>query len=193
MERIPFFRLINERLVIVLRVVVHPAFRGIGLTKSLLRLETGPEIRALIACSALGIHFPFFLGAGFVRAEHPRCLRYPEHDALDQMLRDCSNEMLDDLNNYAHAQRHYDELTTTKKASLRELVTTICVRMNVDYAAFHGRIAGVEVGPEERLALESIFHCLADRLPEESFGAMLSEALFFPVAGFVMVLPLPDA
>lgn len=188
MERIPFFRLVNERLLIVLRVVVHPTFRGVGLTKPLLQPETEPEVRALVACSALGIHFPFFIGAGFVRAEHPRCLRYLEHDALEELLRDCSDELLDDLNNYDHAQRYYDGLAAGDRVALRSVVTAICVRMNVDYAVFHGEIAGLDVGPDERALLEEIFLRLAKGVPEEKFGTMLSEALFFPAAGFVKML-----
>jgi ABC-type lipoprotein export system ATPase subunit/GNAT superfamily N-acetyltransferase len=185
LEGIPFFRLVNERLSIVLRVVLHPSFRGVGLTRPLLHPDVAKGTRALVACSALGLHFPFFLGAGFKRTDHPRCVRYPEHDVLDAFLSDCADEVLDDLNSYAFAQAYYDAQSLAKRADLRAVATALCTRMNVDYAMFHGEIADIDIGPDERAQLETIFRSLAANVPEDSFGTMLSEAMFFPAAGFV--------
>jgi len=188
LNSIPFFRLVNERLLIVLRVVVHPTFRGVGLTKELLQPRLTSHLGAIVACSALGIHFPFFLGAGFVRINHPRCLRYHEHDRLDVLLGACSPELLEDLNDYGCSQLYYGSLTAIERQRLRTTVTEICVRMNVDYAEFHGRIAGLELEPNDRMAVERIFRRLTEQVPDESFGTMLSEALYFPAAGFIKML-----
>lgn len=184
LEQLPLFAALNQRALVVLRVIVHPLFRGVGLTKRLLQPELGPEVRCVVTCSALGIYFPFFLGAGFERCEHPRNLRYPEHDALDDRLAALSPGERFALNKYEHAQQYYDSLPEAPRAALRRLVSAICTRSNADYCEFVAGLVGIA---DERLPawLRRFFADLVDRVPEEEFGTMVSEALYFPVQGFV--------
>jgi ABC-type lipoprotein export system ATPase subunit len=185
-EKNLFFSDLNRYVIVVLRVIVHPLFRGVGLTKKLLIPELTTETRCLVACSALGFFFPFFLGAGFERVLHPRNLRYGEHEELEKHLAELSSAELQRLNSYESAQSYYDSLLSERRLLLRNIVKRICIRSNVDYCLFMAQSAGIPSEGQSRLpALITFFERMIDQVPEAEFGSLLSEALYFPVQGFI--------
>jgi ABC-type lipoprotein export system ATPase subunit len=185
LNKFPFFRLINESAIVILRVIIHPTFRGVGLTK-ILQPELSDTTQCVVTCSALGLYFPFFLGAGFEPIEHPRNLRYPEHTHLENLLADLRVSNLAPLNKYEHAQEFLVTLKPKSLTKLRALVSSIIIKSNVDYCLFFQDLLGI---PGERLetkeALEEIFSKLVQAVPPEEFGILLSESLYFPVQGFI--------
>lgn len=189
LERLPAFRQLNERAIVILRVIVHPLYRGIGLTKPLLEPGRSSGLRCVVTCSALGLYFPFFLGAGLRQIEHPRNLRYPEHDELDARLAGLLESERFALNHYASAQRFYDRLPNDERAELRRIAETICVRSNVDYCAFVARLVELDAPAHElEQFYTQFFKQMAEQVPDDQFGTMISEALYFPVQGFYLPL-----
>jgi len=186
LERLPYFRVLNERTLVLLRIVLHPMFRGVGLARRLLNPTLGESTRCLVACSALGLYFPFHLTAGFVPVPHPRNRRYAEHDDLEHFISSAGAPHPDALNRYSDAQLFYDTLALAARTRLRRLVTAIALRQNVEYCQFLAHLVGVTADSDAyREELNEFFSDKLSSVAEDQFGTILSEVLHIPVQGFV--------
>lgn len=183
-NKIPFFRLLNQSVIVRTRTIVHPAFRGIGLTK-ILQPTLTPECRCILAFSAMGMYYPYHLGAGYDLSDHPRNIRLPEHSQLERFVTH-NNSTVEELNDYKQAQLFYDSLDPKRRDKLRRIVTKIIVRNNLDYTVFLARLCKIEVDPQEQVpALRDFFQRLLETVEENNFGPFIGEAFYFPVQAFV--------
>lgn len=185
LNEIPFFKLLNQSVIVKTRTIVHPVFRGVGLTK-LLQPRIPNDCRCVLAFSAMGQYYPFPLGAGFELVGHPRNLRHPAHDQLESFVSARGKSIDSELIDYTQAQNFYDSLPAGDQAELRQIVSTIIVRNNVDYCLFLAHLCRNEINTEAYdRALYEFFNQLLEQVEDNEFGPFICEATYFRVQAFI--------
>ena len=114
-------RLINEEIVRISRVIIHPKFRGIGLGAFLVR-ETLPKVNAKVEVLAVMAKYnPFFEKAGMVRVNYRR-----DETSIEKKIRgflEAHNFDLTLRGSKTYCRHFFSELNNQDKQALLEYLS----------------------------------------------------------------------
>ncbi|MEQ1565494.1 MAG: AAA family ATPase [Myxococcota bacterium] len=186
LERIDLLAELNRKVEIQLRTIVHPQFRGMGLTRLLdLPAEEGLECR--IGISAMSQFVPFQQHSiGASPLEPPRNRRTEAHDRLDAWLAEHGEPRPEALHDPEAARALIDRLDEPSRAALRQQCIDILSGMNAEFAAFLARELGLgRLRAADLSRLQQIFARLLARTSDGALSELLDEAIYFPVQGWI--------
>jgi len=114
--------LINEEIVRITRVVIHPKFRGIGLGAYLVK-ETLPKVNAKVveALAVMARYNPFFEKAGMIRVDYTRDIRSNEKEV--RTFLESHNFDFDFIKSKTYCNKFFAELSSSDKQLLIEYLT----------------------------------------------------------------------
>lgn len=171
-----FFEDINKRLKTVMRIIVHPQYRGIGVATLLLSYVSRiyPEIELR---SAMCRFFPFPEKAGFLPVELPSNKREYRFE-LDQFL---ENKGIN-LENMKYNEL-IKKLKVDERKELKNIVHNVYVRMLVDENNYFRELLGLNVlfGVEKK----ELFNLLKYIFSEVSIEYLFSEVEYFKMQGYI--------
>lgn len=187
LEKFSLFKTLNERVWVSERVIVHPAYRGVGLTR-LLEPQLPRGCRLIFAQSALGLYYPFNLKSGFMKIEHPN---NAATDAQLQLHARITARLAGSPNGGANPhsaavlQALLDAVEPSEREALKALAARAYADKNLAWVAFLADAAGVALSAGDRSRLDSFFIGLSRALPESRCGMIMEAALPFPMQGFI--------
>jgi len=114
--------LINEEIVRISRVVIHPKFRGIGLGAYLVK-ETLPKVgvKVVEALAVMARYNPFFEKAGMIRVDYTRDSR--SNDKEVRSFLESHNFDFDFVKSKTYCNKFFAELSSSDKQLLIEYLT----------------------------------------------------------------------
>lgn len=184
-ETMRLFKVLNETAVLSSRVVVHPVFRGLGISKKMdLSAENQKRFRKIFTHSALARYFPFDGAGGYRTLEHVSEKATPDQLALEKQLFEKGATAVT-LNNPLLSQKLWAGLSMGDQNEIRKQVVAILSDYDARYVLYLCQELKISVPPEASVRLISFFKGLLDRLPEQHMPRLLSEALHFPMLGLV--------
>ncbi|WP_100374752.1 hypothetical protein [Bacillus sp. FJAT-45037] len=162
-NNITLFKEVNELLRVNARIIVHPAYRGIGLTKSLLNVQN-MELNCTYVESrtALGRFVPFYLSSGFTAIENPTTYKSLTRKELEKSLVNNSN------------------LTLNDSLKIKELALEILLS---EYYYYRDVVNLPKLSNEDSSLLENIFNSIVMKMKIED---LLEQTKYFPMASFVI-------
>jgi ABC-type transport system involved in cytochrome c biogenesis ATPase subunit len=189
-EQHSVFAWINSRAVVSARVVVHPAFRGLGVSRLMdFPFAAHPKVLNVFTHSALARYFPFDCGGGYEVYQHPSEKRSDQQARFEFLLRTHGHGYelthIESINDPRIAAEFWNGLSSDAKSELRQAV--IDALTDYDVRNFYSILKEMAVVAAEPLlrSVQDFFSEGLRRLPDERFAPLLSEALFFPMRGLV--------
>ncbi len=188
-EKINIFKLINEKAVLSSRVIVHPAFRGLGLSKLMdFNKNQATSFQIVVSHSALAKYFPFDFSAGYKTYSHPSESRTNEHDIFEKILKEYGLNEIEEINNSDFCKQFWHQLTIEKKLQLKSIATKVVADYDFKYLKSLLTLLNLKISDQTSRLLESFFKLKIEALPLEHSWQLLSEALHFPMLGVVRYL-----
>lgn len=185
-ESLALFRAINERAVLSSRVIVHPAFRGLGVSKHMdLPLESRGRFKKIFTHSALAVHFPFDRAAGYRLVGHVSQRQSPGQSRFVEAVGALGLENLEDLNDPVLCKVFWDGLSAEQGARLRELSAEALADYDVRYTLSVLSELKIPATSGLESGLRLFFKRGLDAVPVEDSWKLLGEALPFPMEGLV--------
>jgi hypothetical protein len=185
-EALSLFKTINEQAVLSSRVIVHPAFRGLGVSKLMdLPPEARGRFRKIFTHSALAVHFPFDRAGGYRVAGHVSRTISPEQDRFVAEALDAGLAGLEDLNDPARCRAFWERVPLERRARLRELAAAALADYDARYTL--SVLGELNLPTTDRLesGLRLFFKKGLDAVPLADSWKLLGEAVPFPMEGLV--------
>jgi ABC-type lipoprotein export system ATPase subunit len=183
-ERVALCGDLNRSVLVQERTVVHPAFRGIGLTHRLVPTRITGQ-RLLFTHSAMGRFVPFHMHSGFERVDHPSARPLPAQLDMLRVLKyglpDVNPNSLDSVRLAVAA------LAPSHRAKLLEYAQRAFLGMNMRFADFLAGLAAVKVDRLRLTQLASFLAAISGSVPvddTEVLAAFVESCAPFEVAGF---------
>lgn len=190
-EKIGLFRKINETAVLSSRVIVHPVFRGLGISKGMDLSQTDrARFRKVFTHSALALYFPFDSSGGYRALEHVSVAKTPAHAEYEALLLAFGLESVIALNDPGRCRSFWQSLSEEQRAHLGDLAVGILADYDRRYTRYLCEHLGFAMPEAFGGELLRFFTSLLRRTPQEQFWMLLSEALHFPMLGMVKDLDL---
>lgn len=165
LESIPLFAEINQSIKVSERVVIHPSFRGCGITKLLQPMVSG-EVKYIFSQSAFGLKVNFKSVSQFQEVEHPNKKR---------------NEPWQE---YLHKSEH--ENVTEKE--LQSLLVQAAVLKRKRYLHFFIQLLKKELADHEVQFVDLLLSHVQRDLQNWPEAQLIEEARPFPMAAFLKKL-----
>ncbi|MDA5110712.1 ATP-binding cassette domain-containing protein [Brevibacillus thermoruber] len=182
-NEVDYFREINERVKSIVRLIIHPAFRGAGLAKLLIRPSIS-NIQYIETCSALGLYMPIYLAGGYERVELPTNQRTMCREKLEKRLIELGLTDLTAL----HEERVCEQFILTLKPEqvneLSSLALNLYVENLLNLNLYFRKIASLrELLPNEKEELADMIREASIEIP---LNILLQETVYFPMQGFAV-------
>ncbi|HEY3868066.1 MAG TPA: hypothetical protein VGM10_06935 [Actinocrinis sp.] len=183
-ERVALCGDLNRSVLVQERTVVHPAFRGIGLTHRLGPTRAAGH-RLLFTHSAMGRFVPFHVHSGFDRVDHPSARPLPAQLDMLRVLKyglpDVNPNSLDSVRLAVAA------LAPSHRAKLLEYAQRAYIGMNLRFAEFLAGLAAVKVDRLRLTQLASFLAAISGSVSAddaEMLATFVESCAPFEVAGF---------
>lgn len=183
-ERVVLCGELNRTVLVQERTVVHPAFRGLGLTHRLVPTRITGQ-RLLFTHSAMGRFVPFQVHSGFERVDHPSARPLPAQldmlRVLEYGLPNVNPNSLDSVRLAVTA------LAPSHRAKLLEYAQRAFIGMNLRFTEFLAGLADVKADRLRLTQLASFLAVVAGSVPVddiEALAAFAESCAPFEVAGF---------
>lgn len=184
-ERMAIFRVLNERTALSSRVVVHPVFRGLGISRMLdFPFEEFPKVQAVFTHSALAKHFPFD-AKNYRATDHTSEVRTSLHDEYESSLLRCGVGDLATLNDATGAREFWQKCSPEERTLLRERLTDVLSDYDTRYFFYLAKELKLNLPKQAESVLRNFFCQQIARIPDDFLGSLLSEGLHFPMQGLV--------
>lgn len=185
-ERFSQFEDINKHLLKSFRVIIHPQYRGIGMTRN---IDVIPNLntKAILAISAFTEYYSFPILSGYEKHPSPyESSSDAEQDLMDFVLprRNRANEPVHAI---SECRRLLDALSMDDYDKIKVLTARAANEKSIRVATFHRHIIGIPTSTEDRMAMGSVFSSLFKRTNKASLPVLLSEAVYRPMATFVKI------
>lgn len=189
-EKFHFFKVLNERILVSERVVIHPAYRGVGLSRLLEPVDT-PSFRCIFAQSALGIYYPFNLKSGFKKVVHPNNTVTEAQNKLMKMVESQlfgTRGIHANLHSAAAMQVLVASIPERAKKKLTALAQKACAEKNFAFTVFLASLADRPCSNKDRSRLDDFFTGIMQAMPESYLGKAIEASLPYPMQAFVKSL-----
>lgn len=176
-------RQVNEAVLLEERVIVHPAFRGLGLNA---RMWPSEEPGVIVAQSALGRAFPFHLRSGYRQVPHPSETPSSAQHTLAALL--CNHDAALNTSSTAAICAVLEMLTDADLDAVRAAVAPAFAQVTDRQIRFLAELAGVEPGPlldADIAAVVAGADAAVAAADSETLAVLVEYATPFRMAGFV--------
>ncbi|KAF1340673.1 MULTISPECIES: hypothetical protein [Bacillus] len=182
-EEIDYFKDINDRIRCLVRLIIHPSFRTIGLSKLLMRPKF-LDVPYIETRSALGLYMPIYLSGGYSRTELPDNKLSPLRQKLWNNLSFMGLSDVHLLRDDIYCENFVQNLSGKQKEALRYLALNVYVEMMVNnYIYFRSISKMIPLLPKEMDELKEMFLDVSDEIP---VTVLLQETSLFKMQGFVV-------
>ncbi|WP_426203504.1 hypothetical protein [Pseudomonas sp. TWP3-1] len=180
----PAFSEINKYVLQSFRVIVHPQYRGIGLTKAL-DVIPNADTKILLSWSAFSSYYSFPILASYQRLNSPfETMSYAE-TLLQAFVEPRQNNKKKSLHLLMECNQLWQALTNEEKKILKTLIVDAASEKSLRLALFQRKISGLDTSAESISFIKSIFLQLYSKSSNEVLPMMLAETVYRPMAMFV--------
>ncbi len=185
-ESLALFRKINELAVLSSRVIVHPAFRGLGISRHMdLPAELQGKFKKIFTHSALAAYFPFDRAGGYRAVGHVSQRKSRGQLRFVEAVGALGLNDIEALNDPALCRAFWDRLPAAQKNELRELSAEALADYDARYTlSVLGELGMAPTGTLES-GLRQFFRRGLDAVADGDSWKLLSETLPFPMEGLV--------
>lgn len=185
-EKMGVFQLVNRCAAVSSRVIVHPAFRGLGVASRLdLEFEKHSDIEVVFTHSVLSRFFPYDLRSGYKKTIHVSEHYTEHHRIFADAMRSLGVSPPEDINKRSYAKNFWSKLPAQDKLKLRKILSELLIDYDLRYFRYVCEILHLTVPEKATEILKQFFLNRLQKIPNELFWTQLSEGLFFPMQGLV--------
>lgn len=180
-NEIEYFREINDKLRVVINTIIHPSFRGIGLSLNLLKTKLS-KYNYYVVKSALGIYMPRELSAGYTKIEIPSNLITQLRRDYENLLIQYGVENLNELHNEEFCIDFIRSINNAKKKELRKLAINLFAENLMNTYLFYRDI--VELNRLNNYEIYEIKEFFLEVTKSIRTEVLLQENVYFKMQGF---------
>ncbi|AUO14631.1 hypothetical protein [Priestia megaterium] len=182
---IPYFRDINQNILISNGTIVHPSFRGAGLTKKIYEFAHADIFKKGIKCisahSAMSRFFPYKRGSGYTEITHPSEIKSKQQALLENYLYELNISDLTNIHSYDFCEKIVNSLNYTQKTELKSLAMNAYSEKLLSINAYLRKLSDLPLlTVNQSKELKDIF---MEAISELSLTDMLQDTAFFPMRG----------
>lgn len=183
-EIFPEFSEINKHILQSFRVIVHPQYRGIGLTKAI-DIIPNPDTKILLSWSAFSSHYSFPILANYQRLNSPFEIMSHAETLLQNFVEPLQKNKEKSLHLMMECTQLWQELTNEEKATLKTLIVNAASEKSLRLTLFQRKISGLDTSAESINFIKSIFLKLYSKSSSAILPMLLAETVYRPMAMFV--------
>jgi ABC-type lipoprotein export system ATPase subunit len=178
------FSEINKYILQSFRVIVHPQYRGIGLTKA---LDIIPNLntKILLSWSAFSSYYSFPILASYRRLNSPFETMSHAETLLQAYIEPRQKNKGKSLHLIMECSQLWQELTNEEKEILKTLTVNAASEKSLRLALFQRKISGLDTSVESINFIKSIFLKLYSKSSNAVLPMLLAETVYRPMAMFV--------
>lgn len=180
----PEFSEINKCVLQSFRVIVHPQYRGIGLTKAL-DVIPNANTKTLLSWSAFSSYYSFPILASYQRLNSPFETMSHAETLLQAFVESRQKNKKKSLHLIIECSQLWQELTNEEKKILKTLIVDAASEKSLRLALFQRKISGLDTSAESISFIKSIFLKLYSKSSNKVLPMMLAETVYRPMAMFV--------
>lgn len=180
----PEFSEINKYVLQSFRVIVHPQYRGIGLTKAL-DVIPNANTKVLLSWSAFSSYYSFPILASYQQLNSPFETMSHAETLLQAFVEPRQKNKKKSLHLNMECSQLWQELTNEEKKILKTLIVDAASEKSLRLALFQRKISGLDTSAESISFIKSIFLKLYSKSSNEVLPMMLAETVYRPMAMFV--------
>ncbi|QJI43249.1 hypothetical protein HKK52_20610 [Pseudomonas sp. ADAK2] len=180
----PEFSEINKYVLQSFRVIVHPQYRGIGLTKAL-DVIPNANTKVLLSWSAFSSYYSFPILASYQRLNSPFETMSHAETLLQAFVEPRQKNKKKSLHLNMECSQLWQELTNEEKKILKTLIVDAASEKSLRLALFQRKISGLDTSAESISFIKAIFLKLYSKSSNEVLPMMLAETVYRPMAMFV--------
>ncbi|PEN47008.1 hypothetical protein CN540_28325 [Bacillus toyonensis] len=180
-----YFKELNDNVMISNGTIVHPSFRGAGLTKKIYKFAHHDIFQKGIKCisahSAMSRFFPYKRGSGYVERTHPSEIKSKTQVSLEDFLYSLNISDLTSLHSSDFCESFVQSLDSTQQKELRSLAIDTYSESLVAINVYLREVSDLnELTIDQRTELRGIFK---EAISELSLSDMLQDTVYFPMRG----------
>lgn len=183
-EMFPEFSEINKYILQSFRVIVHPQYRGIGLTQAL-DIIPNSNTKILLSWSAFSSYYSFPILANYQRLNSPFEIMGHAETLLQEFIEPRKKNKGKSLHLIMECDQLCQELTNKEKEILKTLIVDAASEKSLRLALFQRKISGLETSVESINFIKFIFLKLYSKSSNEVLPMLLAETAYRPMAMFV--------
>ncbi|WP_348739714.1 hypothetical protein [Pseudomonas rhodesiae] len=183
-EIFPEFSEVNKSILQSFRVIVHPQYRGIGLTKAL-DVIPNSNTKTLLSWSAFSSYYSFPILANYQRFHSPFEIMSDAEILLQSFVEPRQKNKEKSLHLIIECREIWRGLTNEEKKILKDLVVDAASEKSLRLTLFQRKISGLETSVNSRKLIKSIFFKLYSRSSNDTLPMLLAETVYRPMAMFV--------
>ncbi|MBA1430028.1 hypothetical protein [Pseudomonas orientalis] len=183
-EIFPEFSEVNKSILQSFRVIVHPQYRGIGLTKAL-DVIPNSNTKILLSWSAFSSYYSFPILANYQRFHSPFEIMSEAEILLQSFVEPRQKNKDKSLHLLMECREIWQELTNGEKKILKALVVDAASEKSLRLTLFQRKISGLETSVDSKKLIKSIFFKLYSRSSSGTLPMLLAETVYRPMAMFV--------
>lgn len=155
-EIFPEFSEINKYILQSFRVIVHPQYRGIGLTKAL-DIIPNPNTKILLSWSVFSSYYSFPVLASYQRLNSPFETMSHAETLLQAFVEPRQKNKGKSLHLIMECSQLWQELTNNEKEILKMLTVNAASEKSLRLTLFQRKISGLDTSVESINFIKSIF------------------------------------
>lgn len=183
-EIFPEFSEINKYILQSFRVIVHPQYRGIGLTKEL-DIIPNTNTKILLSWSAFSSYYPFPILASYQRLNSPFEIVSPAENLLQAFIEPRQENKGKSLHLIMECSQLWQKLTNAEKITLKALTVEAASEKSYRLTLFQRKVSGLDTSIESMNLIKSIFIKLYSKSTNDALPMLLAETVYRPMAMYV--------
>jgi len=183
-EIFPEFSEVNKYVLQSFRVIVHPQYRGIGLTKAL-DIIPNPNTKILLSWSAFSSYYSFPILASYQRLNSPFEIMSHAENLLQAFVEPRQKNKEKSLHLTIECNQLWQELTDEEKKTLKLLIVDAASEKSLRLILFQRKISGLHTSAESINFIKSLFLKLYSKSSNDVLPMLLAETVYRPMAMFV--------
>jgi ABC-type lipoprotein export system ATPase subunit len=180
-EKLALFKLINKNICISSRVIVHPSFRGLGISKLLSKQL--PNKSFICTHSALERFFPFDRASGYIEIDHPSIVETSSQKKLTRKLNKLGIKNLSILHDHRESEEFCKGLSSDQKNVLANIIKEVLSDYDFRLADYYMSLLNLNLSESIMKSIAHFFKVQASYINENNISSYISEALYFPMQG----------
>lgn len=183
-EVFPEFLEINQCVLQSFRVIVHPQYRGIGLTKAL-DIIPNSNTKTLLSWSAFSSYYSFPILANYQRLNSPFEMMSPSETLLQAFVEPRQKNKGKSLHLLIECGDIWQELTKEEKKTLKTLIVDAASEKSLRLVLFQRKVSGLDTTVKSINFIRSVFIKLYSKSSNEILPMLLAETVYRPMAMFI--------
>ncbi|UOP10139.1 hypothetical protein [Pseudomonas palleroniana] len=180
----PEFSELNKHILQSFRVIVHPQYRGIGLTNAL-DIIPNPNTRTLLSWSTFSSYYSFPILANYQRSNSPFETMSEAETSLQEFVEPRQKNKEKSLHLIMECRNLWGELTNEEKTTLKTLIIDAASEKSLRLTLFQREISGLKTSNDSRNLIKSIFLKLYSKSSDDALPMLLAETVYRPMAMFI--------